>query len=97
MGAGSVGSDVSASSRRLPRPPPRTRWASGWERRDLATLQLYRIVTSEEDADAIRKRLPRAKDHQVSIGVERIRTRAQYATVAFALAEFDARGKLVSS
>ena len=73
------------------------RLASAWERRDLATLQLYRIVTSEEDADAIRKRLPRAKDHQVSIGVERIRTRAQYATVAFALAEFDARGKLVSS
>src|SRR5437016_5483477 len=73
------------------------RLASAWERRDLATLQLYRIVTSEEDADAIRRRLPRAKDHQVSIGVETIRTRAQYATVAFALTEFDARGKLVSS
>jgi len=73
------------------------RLASAWERRDLATLQLYRIVTNEEEADAIRKRLPRAKDHQVSIGVERIRTRAQYATVAFALAEFDARGRLVSS
>src|SRR2546428_672577 len=73
------------------------RLASAWERRDLATLQLYRIVTSEEDAQAIRKRLPRAKDHQVSIGVERIRTRAQYATVAFALTEFDARGRLVST
>ncbi len=73
------------------------RLASAWERRDLATLQLYRIVNSDEEANAIRKRLPRAKDHQVSIGVETIRTRAQYATVAFALAEFDARGKLVSS
>ena len=73
------------------------RLASAWERSDLATLQLYRIVTSEEEGDAIRKRLPRAKDHQVSIGVETIRTRAQYATVAFALTEFDARGRLVSS
>src|SRR5207237_5757532 len=73
------------------------RLASAWERSDLATLQLYRIVTSEEEGAAIRKRLPRAKDHQVSIGVETIRTRAQYATVAFALTEFDARGSPVSS
>ena len=73
------------------------RLASAWERGDLWTLRLYRIVNSDEEVTAIRKRLPRGKDHQVSIGVETIRTKAQYATVAFALAESDARGKLVSS
>jgi len=73
------------------------RLASAWERGDLWTLRLYRIVNSDEEINAIRKRLPRGKDHQVSIGVETIRTKAQYATVAFALAESDARGKLVSS
>ena len=73
------------------------RLASAWERGDLWTLRLYRIVNSDEEVNAIRKRLPRGKDHQVSIGVETIRTKAQYATVAFALAESDARGKLVSS
>ena len=73
------------------------RFASAWERRDLATLRLYGIVAREEEAEALRKRLPRGKDHEISIGVETIRTQAQYGTVAFALAEFDARGKLVSS
>ena len=73
------------------------RLASAWERGDVWTLRLYRIVNSDEEVNAIRKRLPRGKDHQVSIGVETIRTRAQYATVAFALTEFDARGRLVSS
>jgi len=73
------------------------RLASAWERRDLSTLRLYGIVADEKEAEAIRKRLPRGKDHHVAIGVETIRTRAQYAAVAFERAEFDARGKLVSS
>ena len=73
------------------------RLASAWERRDLATLRLYGIVADEKEAAAIRKRLPRGKDHHVAIGVETIRTQAQYAAVAFDRAEFDARGKLVSS
>ena len=73
------------------------RFASAWERRDLSTLRLYGIVADEKEAEAIRKRLPRGKDHHVAIGVETIRTRAQYAAVAFERAEFDARGKLVSS
>ena len=73
------------------------RLASAWERRDLSTLRLYGIVADEKEAEAICKRLPRGKDHHVAIGVETIRTRAQYAAVAFERAEFDARGKLVSS
>src|SRR5207249_1695241 len=73
------------------------RLASAWERKDVATLRLYRIVTSDEEAETIRKRLPRGKNHHVAIGIEKLRTQAQYATVAFSLAEFDARGKLVSS
>jgi hypothetical protein len=73
------------------------RLASAWERRDIATLRLYGIVTRDDEIAAIRTRLPRARDHQVSIGVETIRTSGQYATVAFALSEFDAHGKLVSS
>jgi len=73
------------------------RLASAWERRDIPTLRLYGLVTGDDDLAAIRKRLPRDENHHVAVGVETIETDGQYASVAFTLAELDARGRLVSS
>jgi hypothetical protein len=71
------------------------RLASAWERSDVATLRLYGVVTSEADAEAIRKRRRRT-DSRVTITNESIKIEGRYATVAFDRAEFE-KGKLHSS
>jgi protein kinase-like protein len=73
------------------------RLASAWERRDIPTLRLYGVVTGDDDVAAMRKRLPHEENHHVAVGVETIEIDGQYASVAFTLAELDARGRLVSS
>ena len=73
------------------------RLAGAWERKDVSTLRLYGIVTTDAEADALRKRLAHSDGSRVSISNETIRTRGRYATVAFDLTELDRRGKVVSS
>ena len=73
------------------------RLASAWERRDIATLQLYGIVKTEKDAEAVHERLLRNKAYSVSIANETIQTEGKYATVSFDRTEYDARGTLLSS
>ena len=73
------------------------RLAGAWERKDIATLRLYGVVTTDAGADALRKRLARSDVSRVSIANETIRTQGQYATVAFDRTELDRRGGVVSS
>jgi hypothetical protein len=73
------------------------RLAGAWERKDVATLRLYGVVTTDGEADALRKRLAHADVSRVSIANETIRTQGKYATVAFDRTELDRRGRVVSS
>jgi hypothetical protein len=67
------------------------RLTSAWERKDVATLRLYGIVSDEAEAEAIRKRL------RVSIANETIRVEGSHASVGFDRAQIDERGKLIRS
>jgi hypothetical protein len=73
------------------------RLAAAWERKDIATLRLYGLVTNDEEAEAVRKHLSREKDLRVSIGNEWIHTEGKYASVAFDVSELGKRGKLLAS
>ena len=73
------------------------RLAGAWERKDVSTLRLYGIVTTDAEADALRKRLAHSDGSRVSIANETIRTQGKYATVAFDHTELDRRGRVVSS
>ena len=72
------------------------RLAGAWERKDLATLRLFGIVTSEAAADAVQRQLPR-RNHRVVVAPESIRPAGRYATVTFIRAELDERGTVLSS
>jgi len=73
------------------------RLAGAWERKDVATLRLYGVVTTDAEATALRKRLGQSDRYRVSIANESIRTQGQHATVAFDRTELDGRGRTVSS
>jgi len=73
------------------------RLAGAWERKDVATLRIYGIVTTDAEASALRKRLAEADRYRVSIANESIRTQGKYATVAFDRTELDARGRTIAS
>ena len=73
------------------------RLAEAWERKDIATLRLYGIVTSDAEAAAVRKRISRYDRYRVAIGNATIRTDGRYASVAFDRTELDGCGKTISS
>jgi len=73
------------------------RLAGAWERKDIATLRLYGIVTTDAEAAALEKRLSRYDHYRVAIGNETIRKAGRYASVAFDLIELDGCGKAISS
>ncbi len=73
------------------------RFAAAWQRRDLATLELYGIAPTEAARNEWKRQLPRRDDHRIVIANEKIRTDRKYATVAFDLVELDERGRIVSS
>jgi hypothetical protein len=73
------------------------RYTSAWQRKDVATLRLFRIVTGDPEAVALERYLDRFRGYQVVIGNESIRTDGQYASVAFDRNDYDGRGKLLGS
>lgn len=73
------------------------RLALAWERKDIATLRLYGIVTGEADAAAVRQRVPWFGGYHVSTSNETIRTDGPYASVAFDHVEADGRGRVLAS
>ena len=73
------------------------RLAGAWERKDVSTLRIYGIVTTDAEADALRKQLARSDAYRVSIANDAIRTHGNHATVAFDRTEVDKRGRVVSS
>jgi hypothetical protein len=73
------------------------RLVSAWQRGDVATLSLYGVVTGDADAEAMRQRFRRRRDHSFAIANERIRTSGQYADVAFDRIERDDAGKVVET
>ena len=73
------------------------RLAGAWERRDVSTLRLYGVVTSDAEASALRKRLAHADGGRVMIGNETIRPQGRFATVAFDRTELDRHGRVLAS
>jgi serine/threonine-protein kinase len=71
--------------------------AAAWRRGDLEMLRLQGIVTSDVEAQALRKRVARDGEAHVTIANETIQTDGKYATVMFDRADFDGKGKLLSS
>jgi hypothetical protein len=73
------------------------RLAAAVERKDIATLRLYGLVTDDAEGEALRKRVSRHKAARVSVGNEAIETDGRYARVSFDLAELDERGELLGT
>lgn len=73
------------------------RLTAALERKDVATLRLYGLVTDDAEGEALRKRVSRQKAARVSVGNESIETDGRYARVSFDLAEFDQRGQLLAT
>ena len=73
------------------------RLAGAWERRDVSTLRLYGVVTSDAEASALRKRLAHADGGRVMIGNETIRLQGRFARVAVNRTELDRHGRVLAS
>src|SRR5438552_5759905 len=73
------------------------RLAGAWERRDVSTLRLYGVVTSDAEANALRKRLAHADGGRVMIGNETIRLQGRFARVAVNRTELDRHGRVLAS
>ena len=73
------------------------RLAGAWERRDVSTLRLYGVVTSDAEASALRKRLVHADGGRVMIGNETIRLQGRFARVAVNRTELDRHGRVLAS
>jgi serine/threonine-protein kinase len=73
------------------------RLRAAWERKDVATLRLYGIVTSDGDAEAQRRRMRGYREFRVAIGNESVRVKGKYATVSFDRTELDGERALASS
>ena len=73
------------------------RLAGAWERRDVSTLRLYGVVTSDAEASALRKRLAYADGGRVMIGNETIRLQGRFARVAVNRTELDRHGRVLAS
>jgi serine/threonine-protein kinase len=69
------------------------RLVAAWERKDLATLRLYGIVTSGAEEAAARARLPLFGRYRVVVENAAIHTDGRWASVAFDLVELDRRGR----
>jgi hypothetical protein len=68
------------------------RLAAAVERKDIATLRLYGLVSDDAEGEAFRKQVSRHKATRVSIDNESIATDGRYAHVTFDLAELDEDG-----
>jgi hypothetical protein len=73
------------------------RLAAAVERKDIATLRLYGLMTDDAEGEALRKRVSRHKAARVSVENETIETDGRYARVTFDLAELDDRGERLAA
>jgi len=73
------------------------RLVSARERKDVAMLRLYGVVTSDVAAQAAKKDLARLGDVRSTIANESIHITGRYATVSFDRTEVDRRGTVVAS
>jgi hypothetical protein len=73
------------------------RLTAALERKDVATLRLYGLVTDDAAGEALAKRVSRQKTARVSVANESIELDGRYARVTLDLAEFDERGTLLAT
>jgi hypothetical protein len=73
------------------------RVTAAWRRGDLETLRAQGMVTSDAEAQALRRRVARDGQADVAIANETIETDGKYATVSFDRADFDGKGIVLSS
>lgn len=73
------------------------RLATAWERKDVAALRLYGIVTNDDQADEVRRWVSRHAGYHVAFREETIRAQGQYASVAVDRVDLDGAGRTISS
>ena len=73
------------------------RLTAALERKDVATLRLYGLVTDDADGEAFRNRVSRQKAARVVVENETVVTEGRYARVRFDLAEFDEEGTRIAT